>query len=142
MPKSLLKEVSIDELAKMRESGMTNRDIANTLNVSVATIYKYIGAQPQWGRMSREIRAAISDREQSSESAQDDAALVVENKSISLAGLFAGYTVDIKSKRVRIFVEDGVDALIVPFDQVQNFANELRAISSHIEGLKIDSEMW
>lgn len=43
--RSLLKDVSVDELRHMRESGMTNQDIANSLGVSRMTVYKYIGAQ-------------------------------------------------------------------------------------------------
>ena len=47
--KSLLKDVSRDELLKMRESGMTNSDIANALNVSSNTIRYHIGIQPGRG---------------------------------------------------------------------------------------------
>lgn len=35
MGKGILKEISIDELMKMRESGMTNQDIANVLGIGM-----------------------------------------------------------------------------------------------------------
>ena len=72
----------------------------------------------------------------------EEAALIVEDRKISLAGLFAGYRVNIKAKEVVVFVEDDVDALVIPFDQVENFARELRAISRHIGDLHIGSEAW
>ena len=59
-----------------------------------------------------------------------------------MAGLFAGYTINVKSKEIIIFVEDGVDALIVPFDQINTFSKEINAICRHIEDLKIGNEMW
>lgn len=47
----LTNSVSVDELLKMRESGMTNFDIARSLDVSVNTVRRYIGNQP--GRAPR-----------------------------------------------------------------------------------------
>lgn len=43
-------DVSTSELLHMRESGLSNRDIANCLDISVATVARYIG--PQGRRMS------------------------------------------------------------------------------------------
>lgn len=47
----LTDSVSVDELLKMRESGMTNSDIARALDVSYYTVLRYIGNQP--GRTPR-----------------------------------------------------------------------------------------
>lgn len=47
----LTDSVSVDELLKMRESGMTNSDIARALDVSYYTVLRYIGNQP--GRAAR-----------------------------------------------------------------------------------------
>ena len=41
--------VSTSELLQMREQGLSNRDIANLLEVHIATVYNHIG--PQGGRM-------------------------------------------------------------------------------------------
>lgn len=43
----LLKEVSINELLEMRNSGMTNREISENLGVSYNYVYKLIGKQPK-----------------------------------------------------------------------------------------------
>lgn len=46
MSQKLLNEVSINEMLHMRESGMTNREIAQNLGVSYAYVLKLIGKQP------------------------------------------------------------------------------------------------
>lgn len=58
--KRLTDSVSRDELMQMRESGMTNADIARTLDVSVQTIRNYIGNQP--GRAPRHTYTPAPDR--------------------------------------------------------------------------------
>lgn len=45
MRKKLIDEVSIAEMMRMRSDGMSNRDIAAALEVSVATVYCHIGKQ-------------------------------------------------------------------------------------------------
>ena len=42
-------EVSRSEMLHMREQGLSNKDIANLLEIGPATVYRYIGAQR--GRM-------------------------------------------------------------------------------------------
>lgn len=41
--------ISKSEMLHMREQGMSNKDIANVLEISKATVFRYIG--PQGGRM-------------------------------------------------------------------------------------------
>jgi len=143
MGKGILKEISIDELMKMRESGMTNQDIANSLDIGISTVYRYIGAQPPGIRKKREYINNFSHRQKEEQREEfEEAALIVEDRKISLAGLFAGYKVNIKAKEVIVFVEDGVDALTIPFDQVDTFAKEIRAISKHVSGLHVGNEAW
>ena len=43
--KKLIDDVSISEMRKMREQGMSNKEIAASLEVSDVTIYRYIGRQ-------------------------------------------------------------------------------------------------
>ena len=143
MGKGILKEISIDELMKMRESGMTNQDIANSLDIGISTVYRYIGAQPPGIRKKREYISDFSYRQKEEQREEfEEAALIVEDRKISLAGLFAGYKVNIKAKEVIVFVEDDVDALTIPFDKVETFAKELRAISKHVNSLHVGNESW
>ena len=43
--KTLLQEISLQELYHVRSDGLTNREIADSIGVSYATIYRYIGKQ-------------------------------------------------------------------------------------------------
>lgn len=44
-----LTDISKSEMLRMREQGLSNRDIAKCLDIHFATVYNYIG--PQGGRM-------------------------------------------------------------------------------------------
>ena len=144
MGRSLLKDINRDELEKMRESGMSNMDIANALDISISTVYRCIGPQNYHSTRGRKdyIEPPPMPVAKTESKDEPDASLVVEDRTISLAGLFAGYRINIKDKKVIVFIEDGVDALVVPFDQVENFAKELTAINRHISDLHIGNEMW
>ena len=37
--------ISKSEMLQMREQGLSNKDIANLLEISVATVFRYIGPQ-------------------------------------------------------------------------------------------------
>ena len=41
------KQISREEMLQMRENGMTNKEIARSLDISYATVHRYIGSQPQ-----------------------------------------------------------------------------------------------
>ena len=47
MKRRISDDVSIGEMLKMREQGMTNHDIAKSLGCNYVTILKYIGKQPK-----------------------------------------------------------------------------------------------
>jgi len=143
MRKKLSNELTLDELNKMRENGMTNRDIAESLGVSISTIYRYIGPQPSSLRGRHCDFESPSLPEKRAETHDEgEAALIVEDRIIGLVGLFASYRVNIRAKEVVVRIEDGVDALVVPFDDVENFAKEIRAISNHIKDIRVGAEAW
>lgn len=47
LKRNLKLDVDIQTLRSMREQGMTNKQIANNLGVSVSTVYRYIGRKSQ-----------------------------------------------------------------------------------------------
>ena len=145
MPRSLSRDISVQELQSMRENGMTNRDIASSLGVSLNTVYKYIGPQHFGTRKEREYRARRQGPPVFQEEVHEepeDAALIVDNRVIGLVGLFAGYKINVKTKEVAISVDDGGNSMVVPFDQIETFSKELRAIGKHVDGLHIGAEAW
>ena len=50
MPESLMKSVSLQELQELRESGLSNREIAQRLDVVYSTICRYLGKGASWTR--------------------------------------------------------------------------------------------
>ena len=59
----LTDSVSVSELLTMREKGMSNKEIAKSLDVSPATIYAYIGKQPPELHLPCGHAGAIAKRE-------------------------------------------------------------------------------
>lgn len=54
MRRKLLDDISKSELLQMRADGMTNQEIADSLDVSYMTVLRTIGNQPaEMGRKSR-----------------------------------------------------------------------------------------
>ena len=47
MKRKLSKDLSMSELLELRAEGMTNKQIAEQLGVSVSTVYNYIGRRSQ-----------------------------------------------------------------------------------------------
>ena len=58
----LLADVSMAELHQLREDGMTNREIAEHLDVSYATIYRYLGKQPKKGNTMKNTHSTYTER--------------------------------------------------------------------------------
>ena len=66
----LTDSVSVSELMTMRESGLTNAEIAKRLDVTPAAIYKYIGKQPPEISKPRGYAAVMAKREAEALAAQ------------------------------------------------------------------------
>ena len=47
MKKKLCHEISISEMLTMRQEGLTNKQIAERLDISVSTVYQYIGRRSE-----------------------------------------------------------------------------------------------
>ncbi len=134
------RDISNSELLHMRDQGMTNQDIANALGVTCQTVRNRIGKQPQGmrgGRVARNIKTLVKPTAPVEEPASA-AFLVVEDRTISLAGTFGSYVVYPQSQRVEFSVADNV----VKFDQLDDFINELKAISRKIPMLQRKNEVW
>lgn len=56
----LTDSVSIEEMLRMRENGMSNMEIANAVGAGYSTVAKYLGAGPgRGGRVSTSIPAQV-----------------------------------------------------------------------------------
>ncbi len=108
MMRPLTDEVSLSELQEMRSEGLSNAEIAERLDVGVATIYRYLGPRPKKGAtMEKNTHAQYTDN-------QDDIAKTVHNMTPSqvksmIANLTEGdfATRTLKRSGARWTAEDG-----------------------------------
>ena len=142
---SILKDVGIGELLRMREEGMSNQEIADSLDVGYQTILRLIGKQPAGTRKScpdrtprRKVTHSETARPTQDVSAQ--ACLVVQDRTVMLKGTFAAYEIPVRKKCVEISCEHG--NVSVPFDKLDDFVAELSAIRRRLDGLRVENEMW
>lgn len=148
MPRKLLKDLSIDELLRMRNAGMTNTDIANALDISYASVYRLIGKQPSSLRASNHTAdlppsiPATAPASNETPVPEPEAALIVEDRVLRLAGLFASYRVRVKDKEVDIYIDGEGVAMTVKFDELTAFASEIAAIDRHTASLRVGCEAW
>lgn len=143
MSRSLIQDVSISELEQMRENGMTNQEIADAIGVSYQTIRKLIGRQPPGLRKPGGYHRP--DFVQSEQKEEPPATLIVEDRALKLAGLYASYKIMVKNKLINVILDtsEGVSpAMEIPFDQIDTFIQELQAIQRHVKGMIVGNEMW
>lgn len=137
MKRSLMESVSVREMQEMRDNkGMTNNEIAEALDVSYMTVYKYIGAQPNGLRKARKV---TQDRQPIKEEPAP-ACLVLQNRSMELHGVVGVYGIDCKAQSVHI-TYNGHDMWIL-FDKLGAFIDELKAIHRKIDFLAVTKDMW
>ena len=134
----LTEEVSVDELMRMREQGMSNKEIAEQLDVTAGTVYRYIGAQPsrRWGRNNR----AGQTVQELTDTATKQDPLSVVNQVTYLEGVVSLFTVDLQSRIVLLQVKGTEDCITVSFEQWESFSLEIQAIQQQLNRSKITLE--
>lgn len=139
MARKLIDDVTVQEMRHMRDNGMTNQDIANTLDVSYPTVYRYLGKQPSRGGMVSQYIPIDSKRETPPEE-EHEAVLPVVNRVTYLKGAFGQYSVDAQARTVTLIVKGAM--VEVEFDQWEAFASEIAAIGRNLNKQTVGVEMW
>lgn len=134
----LTEEISVGELMRMREQGMSNKEIAKQLDVTTGTIYRYIGAQPsrRWGRENRAGHTA----QELTDTAPKQEPLSVVNQVTYLEGVVSLFTVDLQSGIVLLQVKGTEDCITVSFEQWESFSLEIQAIQRQLSRSKMTEE--
>lgn len=155
MRKKLLDDVSVNELLEFRDEGYTNSQIAEMLDVSSVTIYKIIGKMPpemyrkslrdagekSW-QARREKKSMAEDNKQTKGAElkmenTNSACLVVVNRKETLQGTIGLYEVDCEKKKVTMRPVEEIN-----FENLNDYINELQAISRKIDQMSVGNEMW
>ena len=128
-------ELSDSELLAMRESGMTNRDIANSLGVCYNTILRRIGAAD----FRKERSAPSFSKPRKPPEPEYEACLVVQTEQIKAAGIKFSYSIAPTDSTVEVL---GDGEIKVKFEDLPDLIRELTAINRKTESLRINNEMW
>ena len=146
--RSFIKDLPKTELLKMREDGMSNADIANSLHCSVSTIKNLIGVQPKEmtlanrraGQIARRMDGTpvttlsmIEPPKAIAEPAK--AVLVVKTlppMPIPLHGECMDYCISPDKKMIDIETHEGRCLMQIPADKLDTFIAELNAIKANI----------
>lgn len=137
---SLLREVSQGELTQMRDSGMSNYEIAKSLDVSYATVLRLIGKQPSGMRKQMTKRTDVAVISALPNDTSPEPCLSVAGKSLSLTGDFAQYFLDLANDQLTIKADEHL--LNMGLDKIGALINELSAIQRKLPLINASNEMW
>lgn len=134
----LTDEISIPELLKMRESGMSNSEIAESLDVSYKTICNYLGK----GGPRRQTRRALPAQERAPMKDEPvEACLKMEPSKIRLTGAYGKYELAPDGDSISVAIDSDY-FFSVPKDRLSTFIRELQAIERNIGKVKTQLEVW
>lgn len=155
MKRRLLDEVSVNELLEFRNEGYTNAQIAELLDVSSVTIHNYIGKMPKqmrekaWSDAGKKSAQMMQEKKRMAESGEQtkgdvpmieikrNACLVLVNRKETLKGTIGLYEIDCENKKVTMRPVEEIE-----FDKLNDYINELQAISRKIGEMHVGAEMW
>lgn len=158
-----MKDMNRADILAMREGGMGNVAIAQSLVCSTKTVWDLIGAQPKeitnrnrqlgiqrakeerWSNkreggytVERKMKSFMPHDEPEEETI---AALVVKASPIWLHGEYMEYTIAADKSRVDVYTGDGAALISVPRDKLKAFIAELQSIEKHIDTCR-PMEFW
>lgn len=156
--RGLIKDVSIAELEQLRKEGYSNREIAECLDVTEPTIYRYLGRNPKeivsrvrseaWRKKHGEpcegpkpVKLKAPAPEQPAE--PQTAVLSVQGRTIDLEGVVCSYTIFAGKEPCRVMISKGEDsAIMIKLDDLQDFAAEIMCILQHRDAFACGLEAW
>lgn len=138
---SITSEIFQNELLHLREDGMSNAEIAKSLDISYATVLRLIGKQPSGMRRPSPNTGFVTPVPKPACKEEElEACLLVASREIQLSGDFGEYVLNSGNQTVSIAAGEG--SLSVPFGQIDVLINELSAIKRNISDVVRGNEMW
>ena len=130
----LSKDVDMTTLYSMRDQGMSNQEIADTLGVSYMTILRYIGKNPNRAKRSTSVRKAnptntdpVSTKKYDQPDTVKEAALVSGDILYSMQGSVGTYEINPKEKTIRICKDR------ITYDELDTVITELSRIRDNLK---------
>ncbi len=126
-------EVTRSEMMVLREQGYSNRDIANILEISYPTVYKYLGKQG--GRMDSVTRHMEHNHQPPApaETPKPDAPQVqIISQTVAIDGY--AFALNMSSKTISIGISDDNQFLLLRQDEVEKFTAAVMAAYRLFDG--------
>ena len=131
----LSKDVDMTTLYSMRDQGMSNQEIADTLGVSYMTILRYIGKNPNRAKRSTSVRKAnptnpdpvVPTKKYDQPDTVKEAALVSGDILYSMQGSVGTYEINPKEKTIRICKD------MITYDELDTVITELSRIRDNLK---------
>lgn len=114
--RGILKDIDKTALLSMRDSGMTNQEIADSVGCCYATISKILGKQPPGIRKSRAPKEAKKIQ-------MNTPRKRMKVSHVTLCGKFANFDVDLSNETFAI--ETGEGSLIFDLSKLEEMVNDL-----------------
>lgn len=112
----ILKDIDKTALLSMRDSGMTNQEIADSIGCCYATVSRILGKQPPGMRKSRAPKEVKKIQ-------MNTPRKRMKVSHVTLCGKFADFEVDLDNKTFAI--ETGEGSLIFDLSKLEEMANDL-----------------
>ena len=147
MRRSVLSDVSISELLSMRDSGMSNQEIADSLGCSYYTVLRLIGKQPKEMRKEyTRIADTPSEKPKPAQVFKEEeefipASLVLAERTVVLQGEVGRYEIDTYKSSVSISITDH-GQISIPMSDLKVLYKEIAAIIRNEEKTKFTVEAW
>lgn len=117
-------ECSVSELLALRERGYSNKDIANFLEVSVATVYRYIGGQGcRMDSVTREVEVNPSPPPRRPQ-------IQVISQTVAVGGYC--FQIDTASRQVSVSLPNQAP-FSIETDEIDRFTESLKQVQQFIE---------
>lgn len=115
--------VTASEMRAMREEGMSNRDIANVLDISLPTVLKYIGRQD--GRM--ESFDAFKDKPKKKETETNEEVRIPEYEPKAFREWYevCGFNFEINHNAQKLVIEFGTEVICIPYEKIPDLVQFL-----------------
>lgn len=120
-------EVSVSEMMQLRNDGYSNADIARILDISLPSVYKYIGKQG-----CHIPSATASFITKPTTNVPDDTTTQQEVMVISRVVAIDGYLFELSSDGIAVSNNDG-QYLRIPVDEADRFTQAFMAAKAYME---------
>ena len=129
-------ELTTTEMMQLRKDGYSNKDIANILDISIATVYRYIGKQKRhMESVTTRPNTTTAPPEKPPESTKKPQGITVISRVVSIDGYL--FEIPSVSSSISVAFADGQS---VKMDDVDGFINAIAKARDYMNKQRTPNE--